>query len=88
MAKQVYADQPEPLVGCLLDPLDINDLYEEHMNFTSGMFATHEINKNPIECLDKCTKSVEKLIKERLNPEEDKEEATKSFFGSNTMMWH
>ncbi len=50
------------------------------MNFATDMLATHEINKNLIECLVKDKKSVEKLIKERLMPEVDKDEAAKSFF--------
>ncbi len=71
-----------------VDAFDINDLYEEPMNVVTGMLATHEINKNLIECLVKDKKSVEKLIKERLIPERDKEETAKSFFSSNTIKWH
>ncbi len=63
-----------------VDPFDINDLYKEPMNIPTHMLATDEINKNLIEYLVKGKKSVEKLIKERLMPEGDKEEATKSFF--------
>ncbi len=56
MALQWYADQLCPQWD--VDPFDINDLYKEPMNFATGMLATHEINKNLIECLVKGKKSV------------------------------
>ncbi len=78
MALQRYAYQPCPQRD--VDPFDINDLYKGPMKFATDMLATDEINKNLIEYLVKCKKSVEKLTKEKLMPEGDKEEAAKSFF--------
>ncbi len=78
MALQWYADQSCPQWD--VDPFDINDLCKEPMNFATGMLAIHEIKKNFIECIVKGKKSVEKLIKERLMPAGDKEEAAKSCF--------
>ncbi len=50
------------------------------LNFATDMLATRKVRKSFFECFDKGKTSVEKLIKERLRPEEGNDEAAKTFF--------
>ncbi len=63
-----------------VDPFDIGDPCERTPELWYWHASQPEIKKSLLECFEEGKKSVEKLITERLMPEEGKDEAAKRLF--------